>query len=57
MPPDALAEARGWLARADQDLQVARLAQPVPAAVAYHAQQALQLAEDLVRFVRGRLGI
>jgi HEPN domain-containing protein len=40
MPHDALAEARGWLARADQDLQVARLAQPVPAAVAYHAQQA-----------------
>ena len=58
-PPSALAEAREWLARADQDLQVARLVmqaeQPVLAAVAYHAQQAAE--KGLKAFLAARSAV
>jgi HEPN domain-containing protein len=44
----SLAEAREWLARAEQDLQAVRTvlsaAVPLPAIAAYHAQQAAEKA-------------
>jgi HEPN domain-containing protein len=44
MQPSALAEAREWLARAEQDVQATRVVlaapTPLPAIAAYHSQQA-----------------
>lgn len=46
--PDALREAREWLARAERDLQAARneltAAAPLPEISAYHSQQAAEKA-------------
>jgi HEPN domain-containing protein len=48
MQPEALAEAREWLARADLDLRLAERALRIPPALAggaaYHAQQAAEKA-------------
>ena len=48
MQPSALAEAREWLLRADEDLQVTerllQTAPPILASAAYHAQQAAEKA-------------